>query len=157
MPWVVPSPSALRRSKSVINFAPSPWLSTMTTPHSHDLAVSDRAPSRRGCRIRRYCKHFISGSFNLAEPLSTFSIVSLSFLSFQALKPDATGPPPVEAVSNPYAVARPHATELMLARQTSFRGFNQLQAQAQSPFKKQLSLRYLLAQCRSVNTPLTIN
>ncbi len=44
------------------------------------------------------------------------------------------------AEANPHAVARPHATDLMLARQTSFRGFGQLNA-ANSPFKRQLSLR----------------
>ncbi len=74
----------------------------------------------------------------------------------QGLKPSVEKPPlpaPSEAGSaaapagaasaseeNPFAVARPHATELMLQRQTSFRGFNQLQAN-NSPFKRQLSLR----------------
>lgn len=48
-------------------------------------------------------------------------------------------PPPVKEVHNPYAIARPHATPLMLQRQGSFRGFSSLN-QA-SPFKRQLSLR----------------
>ena len=56
----------------------------------------------------------------------------------------ATGADSEEAArmreENPFAVARPHATDLMLQRQTSFRGFNQLQAN-NSPFKRQLSLR----------------
>ena len=42
--------------------------------------------------------------------------------------------------SNPFAIARPHATDLMLQRQTSFREFSRLQSRT-SPFKRQLSLR----------------
>ncbi len=59
----------------------------------------------------------------------------------QGIKPSNEPPPaPEQPVDNPFAVARPHATDLMLQRQTSFRGFNQLQA-TNSPFKRQLSLR----------------
>ncbi|XP_028968250.1 protein numb [Galendromus occidentalis] len=47
--------------------------------------------------------------------------------------------PPVKAVVNPYAIERPHATPSMLERQGSFRGLGTLGAQ--SPFKRQLSLR----------------
>ncbi|KAK4310146.1 hypothetical protein Pmani_018260 [Petrolisthes manimaculis] len=49
-------------------------------------------------------------------------------------------PVPVKKVENPHAIARPHATPLMLQRQGSFRVFQHLN-QAQSPFKRQLSLR----------------
>merc|ERR1712018_429235 len=42
--------------------------------------------------------------------------------------------------ANPFAIARPHATDLMLQRQTSFREFSRLN-QRTSPFKRQLSLR----------------
>ena len=48
-------------------------------------------------------------------------------------------PIPLEPVDNPFAVARPKATDTMLQRQTSFRGFNPLQNA--SPFKRQVSLR----------------
>ncbi|XP_050715201.1 protein numb-like isoform X4 [Eriocheir sinensis] len=47
-------------------------------------------------------------------------------------------PVPVKKVENPHAIARPHATPLMLQRQGSFRVFQHLN---QSPFKRQLSLR----------------
>lgn len=40
---------------------------------------------------------------------------------------------------NPFAIERPHATPSMLERQGSFRGFTQMGAQ--SPFKRQMSLR----------------
>lgn len=40
---------------------------------------------------------------------------------------------------NPFAIERPHATPSMLERQGSFRGFTQIGAQ--SPFKRQMSLR----------------
>jgi len=46
---------------------------------------------------------------------------------------------PLKAVENPHAVSRPHATDAMLQRQSSFRGFTKLNDQ--SPFKRQLSLR----------------
>lgn len=55
----------------------------------------------------------------------------------QTLK--VTEPPPVKPVINPYAIDRPHATPLMLQRQTSFRPLGNLRSQ--SPFKRQLSLR----------------
>eukprot|EP00095_Tigriopus_kingsejongensis_P008971 maker-scaffold334_size202906-snap-gene-1.39 protein:Tk08971 transcript:maker-scaffold334_size202906-snap-gene-1.39-mRNA-1 annotation:"protein numb" len=58
----------------------------------------------------------------------------------QGIKPSEEKPQPSEKVENPHAIARPHATDLMLQRQTSFRGFNQLQASS-SPFKRNLSLR----------------
>lgn len=58
----------------------------------------------------------------------------------QVLKPSQE-PIPVASVENPFAVARPHATDLMLQRQTSFRSFNALHAAGNSPFKRQLSLR----------------
>lgn len=48
-------------------------------------------------------------------------------------------PPPVKSVINPYAIDRPHATPLMLQRQTSFRPLSNLRSQ--SPFKRQLSLK----------------
>lgn len=47
--------------------------------------------------------------------------------------------PPMKPVINPYAIDRPHATELMLQRQTSFRPLGNLRSQ--SPFKRQLSLK----------------
>jgi numb len=53
--------------------------------------------------------------------------------------------PPSAAVApqpkayNPFAIERPHATPSMLERQGSFRGFTQIGAQ--SPFKRQMSLR----------------
>lgn len=40
---------------------------------------------------------------------------------------------------NPFAIERPHATPSMIERQGSFRGFTQMGAQ--SPFKRQMSLR----------------
>ena len=49
-------------------------------------------------------------------------------------------PLPVKEVHNPFAIERPHATPQLLERQGScriFRGLNQ-----NSPFKRQLSLRY---------------
>ncbi|KAL3872897.1 hypothetical protein ACJMK2_036077 [Sinanodonta woodiana] len=49
-------------------------------------------------------------------------------------------PVPVRKVDNPFAVQRPHATENMLIRQGSFRGFSKLQ-EASSPFKRSVSLR----------------
>lgn len=58
----------------------------------------------------------------------------------QGIKPAFPPPPKDDSVENPFAVARPHATDLMLQRQTSFRGFNRLQTSG-SPFKRQLSLR----------------
>lgn len=48
-------------------------------------------------------------------------------------------PPPVKPVINPYAIDRPHATPLMLQRQTSFRTLSHLRSQ--TPFKRQLSLK----------------
>nr|XP_053634633.1 LOW QUALITY PROTEIN: uncharacterized protein LOC128690088 [Cherax quadricarinatus] len=48
-------------------------------------------------------------------------------------------PVPVKKVENPHAIARPHATPLMLQRQGSFRVFQHLSQS--SPFKRQLSLR----------------
>eukprot|EP00096_Caligus_rogercresseyi_P013493 TRINITY_DN612_c0_g1_i3.p1 TRINITY_DN612_c0_g1~~TRINITY_DN612_c0_g1_i3.p1 ORF type:complete len:588 (+),score=169.78 TRINITY_DN612_c0_g1_i3:129-1892(+) len=53
--------------------------------------------------------------------------------------PAATGAGNSLLEANPHAIARPHATDLMLQRQTSFKGFNQLAGN--SPFKRQLSLR----------------
>lgn len=61
----------------------------------------------------------------------------------QGIKPSEPVPKPnVEESSsaNPFAIARPHATDLMLQRQTSFREFSRLQSRT-SPFKRQLSLR----------------
>lgn len=49
-------------------------------------------------------------------------------------------PVPVRQVDNPFAVQRPHATQNMLLRQGSFRGFSKLQ-ETTSPFKRTLSLR----------------
>ena len=46
---------------------------------------------------------------------------------------------PQEPVSNPHAVARPKASDLMYLRQASFRGLGQLTGN--SPFKRQFSLR----------------
>ncbi|UYV74638.1 NUMB [Cordylochernes scorpioides] len=46
-------------------------------------------------------------------------------------------PPPVKAVSNPYAIERPHAAPSLLQRQGSFRG----PLNHSSPFKRQFSLR----------------
>ncbi|CAO1362934.1 unnamed protein product [Diamesa tonsa] len=52
--------------------------------------------------------------------------------------PSATVAPQPKAY-NPFAIERPHATPSMLERQGSFRGFEQMGAQ--SPFKRQMSLR----------------
>lgn len=46
---------------------------------------------------------------------------------------------PQQKAHNPFAIERPHATPSMLERQGSFRGFTQIGAQ--SPFKRQMSLR----------------
>lgn len=46
---------------------------------------------------------------------------------------------PQQKAYNPFAIERPHATPSMLERQGSFRGFTQIGAQ--SPFKRQMSLR----------------
>lgn len=52
----------------------------------------------------------------------------------------AVAPQPASGKSyNPFAIERPHATPSMLERQGSFRGFTQIGAQ--SPFKRQMSLR----------------
>ena len=49
------------------------------------------------------------------------------YMIFQVLKPSPKEPPvEKEKVSNPYAIARPHATDLMYQRQTSFKGLGQL-------------------------------
>jgi len=62
----------------------------------------------------------------------------------QGIKPSADKLPtpsdPSSEDTNPFAIARPHATELMLQRQTSFNTFGRLQSRT-SPFKRQLSLR----------------
>ena len=48
-------------------------------------------------------------------------------LNLQVLKPSPKEPPvEKEKVVNPYAIARPHPTDLMLQRQTSFRGLGGL-------------------------------
>lgn len=47
--------------------------------------------------------------------------------------------PQSKTAFNPFAIERPHATPSMLERQGSFRGFTQIGAQ--SPFKRQMSLR----------------
>ena len=73
------------------------------------------------------------------------AIFYIIFFSLQGIKP-ALEPPPIRPKSddpetaNPFAIARPHATDLMLQRQTSFREFSRLN-QRTSPFKRQLSLR----------------
>ena len=54
--------------------------------------------------------------------------------------PTTTSTSAADAEENPFAVSRPHATDLMLQRQTSFRGFGGQLGQS-SPFKRQLSLR----------------
>ena len=52
-----------------------------------------------------------------------------------------------KVVDNPFAIARPHATDLMFQRQASFRGFaapaggSGSKLHENSPFKRQLSLR----------------
>ena len=57
----------------------------------------------------------------------------------QIFKPTDTVCPPKEPVSNPDAIARPKASDLMYIRQASFRGLGQLSGS--SPFKRQHSLR----------------
>ena len=64
-------------------------------------------------------------------------------IGLQGIKPSEPPPKPTTAEdgdANPFAIARPHATDLMLQRQTSFREFSRLQSRT-SPFKRQLSLR----------------
>jgi len=46
----------------------------------------------------------------------------------EALKP-SEAPPPQKPTDNRFAIARPHATEFLIRRQTSFRGFSTLQVQ----------------------------
>lgn len=53
--------------------------------------------------------------------------------------PSAIVAPQPKGAYNPFAIERPHATPSMLERQGSFRGFTQIGAQ--SPFKRQMSLR----------------
>lgn len=53
--------------------------------------------------------------------------------------PSAAVAPQPKSSYNPFAIERPHATPSMLERQGSFRGFTQIGAQ--SPFKRQMSLR----------------
>lgn len=53
--------------------------------------------------------------------------------------PSAAIAPQPKSAYNPFAIERPHATPSMLERQGSFRGFTQIGAQ--SPFKRQMSLR----------------
>ena len=66
------------------------------------------------------------------------------FFCLQGIKPSFEPPPKPttseDGEANPFAIARPHATDLMLQRQTSFREFSRLQSRT-SPFKRQLSLR----------------
>ena len=57
----------------------------------------------------------------------------------QIFKPTEVVCPPKEPVSNPNAIARPKASDLMYIRQASFRGLGQLSGS--SPFKRQHSLR----------------
>jgi len=57
----------------------------------------------------------------------------------QNFKPSEVVSPPKEPVSNPNAIARPKASDLMYLRQASFRGLGQLSGS--SPFKRQHSLR----------------
>lgn len=49
-------------------------------------------------------------------------------------------PPPMKTVMNPYAIDRPHATPLLLQRQTSLRLSNH---RTQSPFKRQQSFHVI--------------
>lgn len=65
----------------------------------------------------------------------------------QTCKPSE--PPPMKPVNNPYAIDRPHATPLMLQRQTSFRPLSNLKSA--TPFKRQLSLRPIDAVAREVS------
>ena len=62
--------------------------------------------------------------------------------NFKPLDSETSARPPAarEPVSNPSAVARPKASDLMYLRQASFRGFGG-QLSANSPFKRQFSLR----------------
>jgi numb-like protein len=53
--------------------------------------------------------------------------------------PSAAVAPQSKSSYNPFAIERPRATPSMLERQGSFRGFTQIGAQ--SPFKRQMSLR----------------
>lgn len=53
--------------------------------------------------------------------------------------PSAIVAPLQQKAYNPFAIERPHATPSLLERQGSFRGFSQIGAQ--SPFKRQMSLR----------------
>lgn len=53
--------------------------------------------------------------------------------------PSAAVAPQPKSAYNPFAIERPRATPSMLERQGSFRGFTQIGAQ--SPFKRQMSLR----------------
>lgn len=53
--------------------------------------------------------------------------------------PSAAVAPQQQKAYNPFAIERPHATPQLLERQGSFRGFTQIGAQ--SPFKRQMSLR----------------
>lgn len=64
-------------------------------------------------------------------------------------------PPPVKQVINPYAIDRPHATPLMLQRQTSFRPLSNLRSQ--SPFKRQLSLKLIGSQAANTHNNLLKN
>jgi len=59
----------------------------------------------------------------------------------QGFKPHDMEPPPApkEPISNPNALARPKASDLMYLRQASFRGLGKLSDS--SPFKRQFSLR----------------
>lgn len=68
------------------------------------------------------------------------NLIHSTVLQTTTSSPFATEPPPMRQVSNPYAIDRPHATPLMLQRQTSFRPLSKLRSQ--TPFKRQLSLRY---------------
>lgn len=61
-------------------------------------------------------------------------------------------PPPMKQVHNPHAIERPHATPLMLQRQTSFRPLSNLRSQ--SPFKRQLSLKITSTQPNHFRDPL---
>ncbi|CRK93592.1 CLUMA_CG007125, isoform A [Clunio marinus] len=53
--------------------------------------------------------------------------------------PPSVAVAPQPKAYNPFAIERPHATPSMMERQGSFRGFTQIGAQ--SPFKRQMSLR----------------
>ena len=77
----------------------------------------------------QFCYHLIK--LNI---LATTTICLKKYLTFYS--PD---PIPQRQTANPFAVQRPHATQDMLVRQGSFRGFQKLSET--SPFKRQLSLR----------------